>query len=98
MPKKHISVAICYDFDGTLAPGNMQERVFIPEMCMTTKTFVKEVKAECARHNADEILIYIRLMLQKALQAQVTVRKNDFETYGKSLSLFSGVEKWFDRI
>ena len=30
MPKKLIPMVIAYDFDGTLAPGNMQEHDFIP--------------------------------------------------------------------
>ena len=36
-------VAIAYDFDGTLAPGNMQEHQFIPDIGMTTKAFWTEV-------------------------------------------------------
>jgi len=35
--KKMIPLAIVYDFDGTLAPGNMQERDFIPAIGMKTK-------------------------------------------------------------
>jgi hypothetical protein len=30
MSKKLTPIAIAYDFDGTLAPGNMQEYDFIP--------------------------------------------------------------------
>nr|WP_081731344.1 HAD family hydrolase [Mesorhizobium sp. L2C054A000] len=98
MVQKLIPLAICYDFDGTLAPGNMQERDFIPAIGMTKKTFWSEVKADCVKHDADEILIYMRLMLAKASSKAVTVRKVDFENYGKGLELFDGVEEWFDRI
>ena len=31
MSRRHLEVAIAYDFDGTLAPGNMQEYDFIPK-------------------------------------------------------------------
>ena len=34
MPRKLIPMAIAYDFDGTLAPGNIQENSFIPEIGM----------------------------------------------------------------
>ena len=36
MPRKLIPLAIVYDFDGTLASGNIQEHQFIPEVGMTT--------------------------------------------------------------
>jgi hypothetical protein len=93
-----IPVAICYDFDGTLAPGNMQEREFIPKIGMNKKSFWTEVKERARKHEGDEILIYMGLMLEKAKAAHVEVRKKDFRSYGKSLVLFKGVEEWFDRI
>lgn len=98
MAKKLLPFAICYDFDGTLAPGNMQERDFIPAIGMTKDAFWKEVKAGCRKHEADEILIYMWLMLTKADAAQLPVRRQDFESYGKSLELFPGVADWFKRI
>ena len=33
MAKKHTPFVIAYDFDGTLASGNMQEYDFIPVIC-----------------------------------------------------------------
>mgnify|MGYP003393548755 CR=1 FL=1 len=98
MPRKLIPFAIAYDFDGTLAPGNMQERDFIPAIGMTTKSFWTEVNDLCKKHQADNILIYMRLMLKKADAADIAVRKKDIEAYGKSLAFFKGVETWFDRI
>ena len=37
MSKKYIPMAIVYDFDGTLAPGNMQEHQFLPDIGMKPK-------------------------------------------------------------
>ncbi len=65
---------------------------------MTKKTFWTEVKADCVKHDADEILIYMKLMLAKASGKEVKVRKEDFEKFGKELELFDGVEQWFSRI
>lgn len=103
MPKKLIPFAICYDFDGTLAKGNMQERDFIPEINMSTKDFWKQVNLQSKEHNADNILIYMKLMLENAEAKQVPVRKKNFEDYGKKLKFFDGVfdnpsDNWFTRI
>lgn len=98
MSKKLTPIAIAYDFDGTLAPGNMQEFDFIPEIGATTKKFWDDVALLAQTHEADNILMYMRLMLKKAQQAQVQVRKENFSDFGKQVKLFPGVEGWFDRI
>jgi hypothetical protein len=86
----------------------MQERNFIPAIGMDTKKFWKEVNEESKKHQADNILIYMKIMLDKARSSSVTVRQNDFKDYGKGLTFFNGIvpytangikEKgWFDRI
>jgi phosphoserine phosphatase len=98
MAKKMIRAAIAYDFDGTLAPGNMQEYDFIPAVGMATDAFWKEVAIEAKRHDADKILMYMKQMLDKAQAAHIPVRKEDFVNFGRSVRLFSGVTGWFERI
>lgn len=92
------TIAICYDFDGTLAPGNMQERDFIPAIGLKPTAFWNEVKRLAKENEADEILVYMGLMLERARTKEVTVRKSDFKKYGKQLRLFTGVDDWFGRI
>ena len=91
-------MAIAYDFDGTLAPGSMQERQFLPEIGIMPKKFWAEVRNLTKKHQADDVLVYMGLMLRKAAAAGVPVRKEDFEKRGEAIKLFEGVEKWFDRI
>ncbi len=98
MAKKLIPFAIAYDFDGTLAPGNMQEYDFVPSVGMTKKAFWKEVAELAEAHNADSILMYMMHMLDKAQAAHVPVRKADFVNFGRSVTLFEGVKDWFNRI
>ena len=98
MAKKLPRFAIAYDFDGTLAPGNMQEYDFVPAIGMTKKAFWKEVSELAKMHNADSILMYMMHMLDKAQAAHVPVRKADFVNFGRSVTLFDGVVDWFDRI
>lgn len=96
--RKHTEMAIAYDFDGTLADGNMQEHQFLPDIGMKPKAFWAEVKRLTKEHQADEVLVYMNLMLRKANAAGVPVRREDFKARGKSIQLFEGVEDWFDRI
>lgn len=97
MRKKPV-VALAYDFDGTLAPGNMQEHSFIPNIGMKPKAFWKESELLAKEHKADNVLTYMNLMLKKAKAANKPVRKSDFKNHGKSITLFEGIDKWFDRI
>ena len=98
MAKRHVPMAIAYDFDGTLADGNMQEHQFLPEIGMKPKAFWDEAKRLTKEHQADEVLVYMNLMLKKATAASVPVRRDDFKARGKAIRLFDGVTGWFDRV
>lgn len=93
-----VRTAIVYDFDGTLAPGSMQEHSFIPAIGLTPEQFWKEVKSETQRHNADEILVYMWRMLAHAKAKGLAVTKAMLERHGAELPLFPGVQAWFPRI
>ena len=67
MTKKNTArTAIVYDFDGTLARGNIQEHSFLPELGVDSSAFWKDVKADAKKHDADEILLYMWRMLELA--------------------------------
>ena len=96
MPRKRTPMAIVYDFDGTLAPGNVQEFQFLPDVGMKPKDFWTEVNSLSKEHQADGILMY--LMLKKASEANVPVRIEGFKARSQKIKLFEGVDCWFDRI
>ncbi|OYV72279.1 MAG: hypothetical protein B7Z70_15115 [Acidithiobacillus ferrivorans] len=98
MSKKLIPIAIAYDFDGTLAPGNMQEYDFIPALNMMSKEFWKSVNEIAQQHEMDQILAYMWAMLRQADKADIRVHKSDFKNFGKNITLFPGVSDWFKRI
>ena len=96
---KNKIVAICYDFDGTLAPGNMQENYFIPKVLrMEKENFWEEVKRNAEDHDMDEILSYMEITLKKSREREIRFDKETFEEYGKKITFFEGVENWFGRI
>lgn len=92
--------AIVYDFDGTLARGNLQECSFIPKMQSSRDEFWKEVKQRTKVDDADEILVYMHLMLEQARRAGETVTKEMLQEHGRGAQLFRGLEdsSWFTRI
>jgi hypothetical protein len=98
MTRPLIPVAIAYDFDGTLAPGNMQEHSFIPELGIKKRDFWDEVKAKAKLHDMDEILSYMYLMLREADNSGKKISKRSFAGHGQGLPLFPGVTEWFPRI
>jgi hypothetical protein len=98
MSKKLIPMAISYDFDGTLAPGNMQEYDFIPALNMLSTQFWWSVDDLAKKHEMDQILAYMQAMLEEARKAKVAVRKADFKNFGANIGLFPGVKDWFKRI
>ena len=98
MSQKYLPMAIVYDFDGTLAPGNMQEHQFIPIVEMKPGEFWAEVDCLSKKHKADRILMYMLHMLEKAREEKVSVHLKDFRAHGKGIELFEGVDEWFGRI
>ena len=45
MEQTSITIALIYDFDGTLSPGNMQEYDFIPAVGKSNKEFWSEANS-----------------------------------------------------
>jgi phosphoserine phosphatase len=98
MSKKLIPIAIAYDFDGTLAPGNMQEHSFLPDIGRTPEQFWAETKELARSNDMDEILAYMWLMLKHAKNVNLSIRRDSFVKHGKTIKFFPGVEDWFQRI
>ena len=98
IPRKPI-IAICYDFDGTLSPGNMQEYDYIPQLRLSSKKFWKDVEKRAKEQSSDSILAYMGLMVEKATPTSgVKITKQAFIDYGKTVEFFPGVLDWFQRI
>ena len=65
MKKKPI-VALIYDFDGTLSPGNMQEFGFIQAVGKTPKEFWTMSDGLAAGQDASNVLSYMKMMFDEA--------------------------------
>ena len=91
-------VAMIYDFDGTLAPGNMQEYDFLKEIGIEDKDdFWREVVEMQKEQDAPEVITYMRMMIEKSNNPENPrpITKNAFKKYGATIPLFKGVREWF---
>ena len=88
-------VALIYDFDGTLSPGNMQEFGFIQAIGKKPQEFWQESDDIAADQDASNILSYMKLMFDEAKKAGIKLRREDFRKFGESVELFEGVTEWF---
>lgn len=96
MPRKKPVVALIYDFDGTLSPQNMQEYDFLKAIGIKDKSsFWKENSELVKKNEASNILCYMKLMINKAKAAGVSIKREKFVDFGRSVELYNGVKDWF---
>ena len=96
--KEKITVALIYDFDGTLAPGNMQEYDFIPAVGKSNMEFWHEANTLAEEQDADQVLTYMARMLQAAQSKGLSLRREAFRESGRNVQFYRGVVEWFKRI
>ena len=90
-------IAICYDFDKTLTPDDMQAQGFIQSVGYDVPEFWKESNGLAENNDMDQNLAYMFKMMEAA-EGQVLFTKDSLKRYGAQVRLFQGVESWFQRI
>ncbi|WP_122466051.1 HAD family hydrolase [Brevundimonas lutea] len=99
-----LKTALIYDFDGTLARGNMQEVTFIPSVGMGIGDFWGEADRLTRQADGDNILMYMQLMLHRARENGTPITKKDLREHGQDVKLFDGLKSdltgrgWFERM
>ena len=71
-------IAFCYDFDGTLSSGNMQEQNLLPDCNIAPETFWSEVIETSKNIKADPVLMYMHLLLEKMKKANIPITPETF--------------------
>ena len=97
MKRKPI-VALIYDFDGTLSPGNMQEFGFIQAIGQTPEEFWSKSDGIAIGQDASNILAYMKLMYDEAHRKGIRLTREDFLRFGADIKLFDGVREWFRNV
>ena len=96
--KEPLTIALIYDFDGTLAPGNMQEYDFIPAVGKSNKEFWPAANTLAEEQDADMVLTYMARMIQEAKSKGLSLKREAFQESGRRVTLYKGVRVWFARI
>ncbi len=94
MKRKPI-VALIYDFDGTLSPGNMQEFGFIQAIGSTPEEFWTMSDNIARGQDASNILAYMKLMFDEARRHGIQLRHSSFKKFGQHIRFYEGVLDWF---
>ena len=92
------TIALVYDFDGTLSPRPMQEYAFLPEIGADARAFWAESNALARRTQADPLITYMHLMYRKAKAKGVRIDRKDLVAQGRRVKYYPGVEEWFDAV
>ena len=96
--KKRPTVALIYDFDGTLSPGNMQEFGFIQAIGKTPDEFWRQSNQVPEGQEVSSILSYMKLMIDEAREKGISLTRDSFVSFGKHIELYDGVKEWFSLI
>ena len=90
-------LAICYDFDKTLSPSDMQAQGYIQSIGYDVAAFWEESNRLADDNDMDDNLAYMYKMVQRA-EGSLIFNRQMLEDYGSRVQLFPGVEDWFERI
>ena len=90
-------LAICYDFDKTLSPDDMQAQGYIQSVGYDVAEFWKKSNSLADENEMDQNLAYMYLMMKEA-DGRIVFNREKLAEYGSKVKLFPGVESWFERI
>ena len=92
------TIALVYDFDGTLSPKPMQEYSFLPQLGIEPAAFWAECGRIAREQQADPLITYMHLMYKKAKEKGLRIDREDLVKQGRDVELYQGVVEWFDEI
>lgn len=91
-------LAICYDFDKTLTPTDMQAQGYIQSVYKgDVEAFWRETDRLAQENEMDNNLAYMYMMINEA-RGQILLNRESLMKYGSMVVLYPGVKDWFERI
>ena len=96
--KRPIRMAICYDFDKTLSPDDMQAFTLIPSLEMDKSEFWKQSNDLAKENLMDNNLAWMFQLLTLSKAKRKSIKREYFNDVGQSVPLYKGVVEWFGRV
>ena len=91
-------MAICYDFDKTLSPDDMQSFTLIPSLGMRPEDFWPESNQLAKDNLMDNNLAWMYQLVVKSKALRKPLSRSYFNQVGKDVPLYNGVDTWFERV
>ena len=86
------TIALVYDFDGTLIPKTMQEYTILPKLKISSKRFWAAILKESRMTDGEIMMIYMRQLINHANSITINPQKILGITKTSSLLLVSNIE------
>ncbi len=97
MAKNNI-IAICYDFDGTLSPRNMQEDTIFKEYGINADRFWREVSRVIKNEGYDRALCYLNKLIFDPKFQKTPLTERRLGQLARKLRYCPGIKSFFPRI
>ena len=94
---RQTTLALVYDFDGTLTPLPMQEYTILPKLGISGKKFWGDVNEAVEKTKGDPMLTYLRLLVERIEENHKHLTRADLRALAKDIKYYPGVKTWFQR-
>ena len=95
---KKPKMAICYDFDKTLSPDDMQTFTLIPSFGIDKNKFWEESNKLAKDNLMDNNLAWMFQLIKYSNFKGKSLKKEYFKEIGADVKLYKGVETWFNKV
>lgn len=92
-------IAVVYDFDGTLSPGNMQEETIFKAYRINKKKFWAKSQALVVRRGYEKTLAYLRLLIDDPVFRRRPLSRKKLKELADHIPYYPGVDEgYFDQL
>lgn len=98
MASSLFKMAICYDFDKTLSPDDMQTFTLIPSFGIDKSDFWRETEELTHQSGMEQNLSWMFNLIKYSKFKGRSIHRSYFREAGADVPLYEGVTEWFDRL